>query len=253
MNLALDVENLTLRFNSFVAVNKVSMAVEAGSRRAIIGPNGAGKTSFVHALTGAIAASAGTVRICGADATGLSQAARVHRGLARTFQINQLFAGLTVLENVLIAVTERDGRAGIFWRALATERRAIEEARGLVDLVGLGARAGDPVSALPYGRRRLVEIAIALATRPKVLILDEPAAGVPTTQSEAIFERIAALPRDLTVLFIEHDMNLVFRFAERITVLVAGEVLTEGTPGEISRDERVREVYLGRRGHHAAA
>ncbi|QCI63216.1 ABC transporter ATP-binding protein [Phreatobacter stygius] len=253
MSPALEVHDLTLRFANFVAVNKVSMTVETGSRQAIIGPNGAGKTSLVHALTGAIPSSAGTVSICGIDATRLSQAARVHHGLARTFQINQLFTGLTVLENVLMAILERDGRASIFWRSVAAERVAIDEAKALLELVGLGPQAGARVNALPYGMRRLIEIAIALATRPKVLILDEPAAGVPTTQSEAIFERIAALPRDLTLLFIEHDMNLVFRFAEKITVLVAGEVLTEGPPAAISADERVREVYLGRRGHHAAA
>lgn len=253
MSPALEIHDLTLRFANFVAVDKVSMTVEAGSRQAIIGPNGAGKTSFVHALTGTLTSSAGSVRICGVDATRLSQAARVRQGLARTFQINQLFAGLTVLENVLMAILEREGRTAVFWRSVAAERGAIDEAHALLDMVGLGPQAKARVNALPYGMRRLVEIAIALATKPKVLILDEPAAGVPTTQSEAIFERIDALPRDLTLLFIEHDMNLVFRFAEKITVLVAGAVLTEGTAAEISADQRVREVYLGRRGHHAVA
>lgn len=250
---AVEVERLTLRFGHFTAVNEVSLRIAAGTRHAIIGPNGAGKTSLVSALTGAARASSGRVAVHGHDLTGMSQAQRVRQGLARTFQINQLFTGLTVLENIQIALIERDRSSHVFWRSMASQRQVEQEARALLARVQLQEHAATAVAALAYGQRRLVEIAIALATRPRVLILDEPAAGVPAAQSELIFERIGALPAHVTVLFIEHDMNLVFRFAERISVLVSGRILTEGTPAEIRADERVREVYLGRRGRHAAA
>ena len=250
---AIETEGLTLRFGNFTAVDAVSLKLPAGARHAIIGPNGAGKTSFVSALTGSRRATSGRIKLAGEDVTALSEAQRVRRGLARTFQINQLFTGLSVLENIQMALIERDRASHVFWRAMSARRELADEARGLLAMVQLEAFEQQPVSSLAYGQRRLVEIAIALATRPRVLILDEPAAGVPATQSELIFERISALPKDMTLLFIEHDMNLVFRFAERISVLVAGELLTEGTPAEIRADERVREVYLGRRGHHAAA
>jgi len=250
---AIETSGLTVRFGNFTAVGDVSLTVAAGTRHALIGPNGAGKTSLVHALTGAIPASSGTVRIGGEDVTHLSQAARVRHGLARTFQINQLFRGLTVLENVTLAIFERERKTRAFWRLAASDKAVIDEARSHLAFVHLDALADRPVHSLPYGAQRLIEIAIALATKPRVLVLDEPAAGVPAAQSESIFERIHALPRDLTLLFVEHDMGLVFRFAERITVLVGGQIMTEGTPAEISADDRVRQVYLGRRGHHAAA
>jgi len=251
--LAIETDGLTMRFGNFVALDGVSLKVPAGARHAIIGPNGAGKTSLVSGLTGSVRASEGRVMIHGREMTRLPQATRVRAGLARTFQINQLFAHLSVHENVEMAIIERDGSSHVFWRSLASQRHAAEETREILALVQLTELAEAPVAALAYGQRRLVEIAIALATRPRVLILDEPAAGVPAAQSERIFERISALPRDVTLLFIEHDMNLVFRFAERISVLVSGRLLTEGTPDEIRADERVREVYLGWRGHAAHA
>ncbi|EHL96427.1 ABC transporter, ATP-binding protein [Acetobacteraceae bacterium AT-5844] len=253
MTPAIETSDLTLRYGNFTAVGDVSLRVPTGSRHALIGPNGAGKTSLVHALTGNVATTAGTIRIGGEDVTTLSQAARVRRGLTRTFQINQLFRGLTVLENVSLAILERERKTRIFWRSAAADRAVAEEAREHLAFVHLAALADRPVHSLPYGSQRLVEIAIALATKPRVLVLDEPAAGVPAAQSESIFERIHALPRDLTLLFVEHDMGLVFRFAERITVLVGGRIMTEGTPAEIQADERVREVYLGRRRQHGAA
>jgi branched-chain amino acid transport system ATP-binding protein len=250
---AIETDNLVVRFGNFTAVDGVSLALPAGARHALIGPNGAGKTTFVHALTGSVAPTAGRIRIADRDVTSLHQAARVRLGLARTYQINQLFRGLSVLENVMLAILERDGKTLGLWRKANSDSAVVEEARGHLAFVNLADDAHRPVRALAYGAQRLLEIAIALATRPRVLVLDEPAAGVPAAQSEAIFERINALSRDLTLLFVEHDMNLVFRFAERITVLVAGRVLTQGTPAEISEDRRVREVYLGRRGRHAAA
>jgi branched-chain amino acid transport system ATP-binding protein len=250
---ALQTRRLTVRFGNFTAVDNVDFAVAPGARHALIGPNGAGKTTFTHALTGSVPPTAGSVLMAGADITALSQPRRVHQGLARTFQINQLFRAQSVLENVALAIFEREGKTRAFWRSAAADRRVMAEAREHLAFVNLVVFADTPVHRLAYGQQRMVEIAIALATRPRVLVLDEPAAGVPTTQSAAIFERLDALPRDLTIIFVEHDMNLVFRFAERITVLVGGRVLTEGTPAEISADERVRAVYLGRRGHDHAA
>jgi branched-chain amino acid transport system ATP-binding protein len=251
---ALKADSFTVRFGSFEAVRDVCLELPVGARHAIIGPNGAGKTSLVQALTGSIAQAAGTIALNGEDVTRCSQKERVRHGLARTYQINQLFRGLTVLENVALAIFEREGKTCAFWRSAAADKQVLAEARHHLAFVNLVADAERPVRSLPYGSQRLLEIAIALATKPRVLILDEPAAGVPTTQSEAIFERIHALPSSLTLLFVEHDMNLVFRFAERITVLVGGRILTEGTPAEISADPHVREVYLGRKGYrHAAA
>lgn len=250
---AIETDRLTLRFGHFTAVNEVSLRIAQGARHAIIGPNGAGKTSLVSALTGSVPATSGRITLNGHDVTALRQAQRVRQGLARTFQINQLFVGLTVQQNVEIALIERMGESQVFWRAMTSCKHITEEAKEILAAVQLAEFAEVPVRSLAYGQRRLIEIAIALACRPRVLILDEPAAGVPAAQSEQIFERISALPRDVTLIFIEHDMNLVFRFAERITVLVAGQVLTDGTPAQIRADERVREVYLGQRGHHALA
>jgi branched-chain amino acid transport system ATP-binding protein len=250
---AIETHSLSVRFGHFKAISDVSLTIAAGSRHALIGPNGAGKTTLVHTLTGGISASSGTIMIAGQDVTRLRENERVRRGLSRTYQINQLFRGLTVLDNVALAVFERKQQTRVFWRRAASDKLTLEEAREHLAFVNLTAHAGRAVHELPYGLQRLLEIAVALATRPRILVLDEPAAGVPAAQSEVIFERIHALPRDLTLLFVEHDMNLVFRFAERITVLVEGRILTEGTPAEISGNGQVREVYLGRRGHHVPA
>lgn len=252
MTPAIDATGITVRFGNFTAVTNVSLSVASGARHALIGPNGAGKTSLVHALTGSVPLAAGRVLIAGNDVTRMSEMTRVRHGIARTFQINQLFRGLTVLENVMLAVFERERKTWAFWRSSA-DKAVIAEAREHLAFVNLETSADRAVHSLPYGSQRLMEIALALATRPRVLVLDEPAAGVPAAQSEAIFERIHALPRDLTLLFVEHDMGLVFRFAERITVLVGGVAIKEGTPAEISADERVREIYLGSRARHAPA
>lgn len=250
---ALQAKGLTVRFGSFEAVGDVTIDLPVGARHALIGPNGAGKTSLVQALTGSIPHAAGTIVLNGQDITKCSEKERVRRGLARTYQISQLFRNLTVLDNVALAIFERERKTRSFWHSAAADRNVLAEARHHLAFVTLLADAERPVHTLAYGSQRLLEIAIALATKPRVLVLDEPAAGVPAAQSEAIFERIHALPDDLTLLFVEHDMNLVFRFAERITVLAGGRVLMEGTPAEISSDERVREIYLGRKGHRHAA
>ena len=249
MNAALRTESLSKSFGAFKANSDVSLAFEAGARHAMIGPNGAGKTTFIHLLTGVLAPTGGEVYLGEERITGLPQHARVKRGMTRTFQINTLFPGLTALESVVLACCERSGRGGVWWRTVAAERGAIEEAHAILARLRLDADANTPTRALPYGKQRLLEIALALATRPTVLLLDEPAAGIPSAESAELFGVIAQLPREVTIVFIEHDMNLVFRFAERITVLVGGAVLVEGTPDEIANDRRVREVYLGEAQH----
>jgi branched-chain amino acid transport system ATP-binding protein len=244
---ALEIRNLQKRFGALQVANNISLALPRGARHALIGPNGAGKTTLINLITGRVRASAGKVLLDGEEITALSQAGRTRRGIARTFQVNQLFRGLTVLENVYLAIGERTGICRRLWRSAGREVAVLEEALDHLQALELLADACKPVRELPYGRQRLVEIAIALAQRPKLLLLDEPAAGVPSSESHLILDAIARLDPNITVLIIEHDMDVVFRFASRIIVLVAGAVLTEGTPEEISADERVRAVYLGER------
>jgi ABC-type branched-subunit amino acid transport system ATPase component len=246
---ALQVAGLTRRFGALVVANAIDFALAPGARHALIGPNGAGKTTFVNLLTGRLMPDAGRIHLAGEDITALPQAQRVKRGLGRTFQINQLFKGLTVLENVVMAVAERAGVAGHMMRLAGSNRAVIEEAYGLLERLGIADEALRPAREVPYGRQRLIEIALALALRPRVLLLDEPAAGVPQGESRIILDVVEALPADIAVLIIEHDMDIVFRLARRITVLVQGAVLVEGTPQEIAADGRVREVYLGERHH----
>ena len=242
MTLALETIGLAKSFGALRVANDIDFRLEPGARHALIGPNGAGKTTFVNLLTGRLAPSAGRILLNGEDVTRAGQAARVRRGLGRTFQINNLFPALTVLENVRLAVAEH--------RGLLTARRAqLEEAHATVVGLGLGHDASSVVRELPYGKQRLVEIAIALASEPSVLLLDEPAAGVPGEETGIILDLIARLPASIAVLMIEHDMDLVFRFARRITVMVRGTILVENTPDEIAADPRVREVYLGTRDH----
>jgi branched-chain amino acid transport system ATP-binding protein len=240
---ALEIRNLRKNFGALQVANDINLALPRGARHALIGPNGAGKTTLVNLITGRIGASSGEVLLDGDVITSLPQAGRIRRGIARTFQVNQLFRGLTVLENVYLAIGERTGACNHLWRSAGRETAVIDEALDYLQSLELVADAWKLVRELPYGRQRLVEIAIALAQRPKLLLLDEPAAGVPSSENHLI-ER---LDPNITVLIIEHDMDVVFRFASRITVLVAGEVLTEGTPQEIAADERVRLVYLGER------
>ena len=249
MTPALETIGLHKRFGALIVANDIHFRLEAGVRHALIGPNGAGKTTFVNLITGRLAPSAGRVLLAGEDITTLPQAARVRRGLGRTFQINALFRGLSVLENVCLAVGEHTGIGGDMLRSISKRRCVLEGAYALLERLGIADDALTPVRQLPYGKQRLVEIAIALGLQPTVLLLDEPAAGVPTAESGIILDVIEQLPSSIAVLIIEHDMELVFRFANRITVLVQGSVLVEGTPAEIAADARVREVYLGQRQH----
>ncbi|MBX9629949.1 MAG: ABC transporter ATP-binding protein [Burkholderiales bacterium] len=246
MSSTLRTEGLSKRFGDFHALDGVTMQLPRGARHAVIGPNGAGKTTLINLLTGTVRATAGEVYIGSERVTSLRPEQRVRRGLVRTFQINSLFPELTVLESVLLATCQRTGAALDAWRGLDARAQEFQAARATLRLLKLEGVADVRTRDLAYGEQRLLEIALALACRPRILLLDEPAAGVPRRESVALFEAIAGLPGDLTVLFIEHDMDLVFRFAQRITVLVGGAILTEGTPQEIAGDARVKQIYLGR-------
>ncbi len=245
---ALEARGLIRRFGGLIATDDVSFAVPAGARQALIGPNGAGKTTLINLLTGVLKPSEGAVLLEGRDVTALSPHARVRLGLARTFQINQLFPDLSPVESLGLAISEREGRGWDFWRP-AGKPEIVAEIDDLISRFGLSEVYDQPTRALPYGKQRLLEIALALACRPRVLLLDEPAAGVPEEERHDILAALAQLPAEVAILLIEHDMDLVFSFATRISVLVAGRLLCEGTPAEIAADERVRAVYLGEDGH----
>jgi branched-chain amino acid transport system ATP-binding protein len=244
-------QGLGIRFGAFQAVSEVNLSLEPGARQALIGPNGAGKTTLINLLTGVFKPTSGSIHMGGRDITRLSCDKRARMGLARTFQINTLFPSLTPLLSVVLAISEREGLGATWWRPLKGCTAVFDEAHALLGTLRLDRLADVPVAELAYGKQRLLEIALALAARPRILLLDEPAAGVPEDESGELFEAIAALPDDISVLFIEHDMKLVFRFSRRISVLVGGRILTEGTPAEIGADPRVREVYLGSSHHHA--
>ena len=229
----------------------IALELPKGVRYALIGPNGAGKTTLINLLTGMLRPDSGEIALAGEDITSLPPHARVRKGLVRTFQINTLFPRLTTLESVTLAVLERERRADNWWRRLASFDAAAGEARGILQSLRLDGVAGRPTRELAYGQQRLLEIALALATRPRVLLLDEPAAGVPKEESHELFTVISNLSSELTVLFIEHDMDVVFRFASRIIVMVGGRILVQGTPHEVANDRTVREVYLGK--SHARA
>ena len=243
---ALVTQGLGISFGAFHAVADVNLSLEPGARQALIGPNGAGKTTLINLLTGIYKPSAGSIRMNGEDITAWPADRRARSGLARTFQINTLFPSLTPLLSVVLAIHEREGQGATWWRPFGRSKAAFDEAHALLARLRLDALADVPVAELAYGKQRLLEIALALAARPRILLLDEPAAGVPEDESGELFDVIAELPDDISVLFIEHDMKLVFRFARRISVLVAGRILTEGSPAEIGHDPRVREVYLGK-------
>ena len=250
MTAALETRGLCKSFGALTVADNIDFALEPGARHALIGPNGAGKTTFVNMLTGVLAPSSGEILLGGEDITGLAQAKRVRRGIGRTFQINSLFRSLTVLDNVALGIAERNGIGHRMGRPASRYGEIIDESLELLKTLGLQEDAARRVRDLPYGKQRLVEIAIALGMKPRVLLLDEPAAGVPSLESHRILEVLAGLPAGIAILVIEHDMDLVFRFAQRITVLVQGEVLVEGPPQEIARDRRVHQVYLGEQ-HHA--
>jgi ABC-type branched-subunit amino acid transport system ATPase component len=249
MPVALETVGLEKHFGGIAAVNCVSLQIERGARHALIGPNGAGKTTVINLLTGVLGASAGRILLQGEDITRLDVHRRVARGLARTFQINQLFLDLSPIETVGLAVSQRLGVGAQWWRMVGSNAAVVEEAADILEKFALADVMLERTGNLPYGKQRLLEIALAIACRPQVLLLDEPAAGVPEAERRDILATVAALPADVTVLLIEHDMDLVFSFAQRISVLVNGALLLDGAPDEVARDARVKAVYLGEASH----
>ena len=249
MTLALETQGLVKRFGGITATDHVSLKVERGARHALIGPNGAGKTTLINLLTGVLAPSEGRILLEGSDITRLAAEARVKRGLARTFQINQLFPSFTPLEALAAVIGEREGQGAAWFRPAGGQGAIVLEAEETARRFGLADALETRASLLPYGKQRQLEIAIAVACKPRVLLLDEPAAGVPEAERRELLDIVAALPADVTVLLIEHDMDIVFRFASRISVLVNGALFAEGAAAEMAADPRVRAVYLGEGGH----
>jgi len=245
----LETRGLVKQFGGIVATNDVSLSIQKGARHALIGPNGAGKTTIINLLTGVLRPTAGTIALEGRDITRLEPHKRVQLGIARTFQINQLFADLTPLETIGLAVSERMELGRQWWRVVGSKSVVIEESVDILRRFQLADVIGERTGNLPYGKQRLLEIALAIACRPNVLLLDEPAAGVPEAERRDILEAVAALPDDVTVLLIEHDMDIVFSFADRISVLVNGALFVEGPPQEVAADPRVKAVYLGEEAH----
>jgi len=245
MPLALETVGLEKRFTGIVATDDVSLRIEKGARHALIGPNGAGKTTLINLLTGVLQPTGGRILLDGEDITNLPTHRRVRLGMVRTFQINQLFSDLTPLETIGLAVSERRGQGLDWWRIVGSRSDLVTEAVEILERFHLTDVIDRRTGVLPYGKQRLLEIAVAIACRPRVLLLDEPAAGVPEDERHEILAAVAELPKDVTVLLIEHDMDIVFSFADRISVLVNGALFVEGSPDEVARDPRVKRVYLG--------
>ncbi len=245
-DVVLSCSGLIKRFGGITATDNVTFDLKQGARHALIGPNGAGKTTLINLLTGVLEPTSGSIKLLGEDISRLAQHERVRRGMVRTFQINQLFDTLTPLQTLAMVVSQTQGLGGKWWQALGARQPSVaERCAELLAQFHLTEVMSQPTQTLAYGKRRLLEIAIALACNPKVLLLDEPVAGVPAGEREELLQTVAALPADVSILLIEHDMDLVFEFATRITVLVNGAVLTEGTPDVIANDPQVKAVYLG--------
>jgi branched-chain amino acid transport system ATP-binding protein len=242
-------------FGSVTVTDGVDFVLHPGERCAVIGPNGAGKTTFINLLTGRLRPSAGQVLLDGADVSHCGEARRARRGLARTFQITALFPALTVAENVFLAVAEAEGMAARLLRPALGHHRLLARVGQVLDQVGLADDADTQVQQLAYGRQRLLEVGLALAQDPRILILDEPTAGVPLAEVDRILALIEALPPEIAVLLVDHDMDLVFRFARRIVVMAEGRIIADGAPAAIAADAEVRRIYLGEgaRGRDPAA
>ena len=245
MSAVFQVENLNKAFGGLAVTQNVSISMDPGDRVALIGPNGAGKTTFVNLVTGHLVADSGKVLLGGNDVTTLGPTPRVRQGLVRSFQVTRLFPDMTPEEHLALAVMQRTGRTGAIFGHYQAKSDVMAEVAELLRTLGLDHIATRKVAEIAYGQQRLLEIALALALKPKVLLLDEPAAGVPQSDTPRIEAALAGLPSDLAVLMIEHDMDLVFRFAKRVIVLAAGVVIFDGSPGDVTRDARVREAYLG--------
>jgi ABC-type branched-subunit amino acid transport system ATPase component len=245
MPAVLETIGLVKRFGGITAANDISLQIESGARHALIGPNGAGKTTVINLLTGMLRPTAGRILLDGRDITGIEPHERVRLGIARTFQINQLFGELTPIETIGLAVSERMKTGRHWWQLVGRKPEVIDDVVALIEQFHLADVMYHRTAILPYGKQRLLEIAVAIACRPRVLLLDEPAAGVPEAERHEILATVKALPKDVTVLLIEHDMDIVFSFADRISVLVNGALFVEGEPDEVARDPRVKAVYLG--------
>jgi branched-chain amino acid transport system ATP-binding protein len=250
MNTLLEVRDLAKRFGGVRASDGVSFTVAHGEIHALIGPNGAGKTTLIQQIAGALAPDAGRIELAGQDITHLPLHERVHRGLARSYQITNLFLRLSVLDNLALAVQARSGSSLRFWRPARSESARYEQAARVAERVGLGARLASTAAALAHGEQRALELGLALATRPRLLLLDEPMAGMGPEESARMVELIESLRTEYTVLLVEHDMDAVFRLATRISTLVAGRVIASGAPGYIRAHPEVRRAYLGE--EHAA-
>lgn len=241
----LQLQNVSKSFGGLQVNRDVSFSLSKGDRVALIGPNGAGKTTLVNVISGDLAASDGRVFFEGNDLTNVSIPGRVQQGLARTFQITRLFTSLTVAENVALAVMQRKGLTRRFFSIATFAPEVRDEWMRILDLLGIAHLSHLPVSKLAYGQQRLLDLAIGLALTPKVLLLDEPAAGVPHDEAPKILEAINRLPPDIAVLMIEHDMDIVFKFARRVLVLANGRLIFEGSPSDVTKDDEVRRAYLG--------
>ena len=237
--------DLRMAFGGLKIFDKLNFSLRRGERHAVIGPNGAGKSTFVNLVTGLLKPTGGALLLEGRDVTGATPQQRVHAGLVRTFQINTLFPTLNPLESVVLALCQREGISRPSWRPVSRMTRQIDEAAALLDRFGLLGAALTPTRTLAYGEQRVLEVALAFAMRPRVLLLDEPAAGLSTAQGIALFDQLANLAGETTVLFIEHDMHLVFRYADRVSVFAAGDMIAQGTPDEVRANELVRKAYLG--------
>ena len=238
-------QDVSFSFGGLAVTSDVSFLLAAGDRVALIGPNGAGKTTLVNLITGNLQQSSGRIFLDGLDTARIGIAHRVRSGLVRTFQISRLFNSLTAVENVTLAVMQRKGIAKRVFSNVLDDEEIRAEATALLDELGLSNSAHVPVRQLPYGEQRLLEIGIGLALRPKVLLLDEPAAGVPHNETHRVLDALDRLPADIAVLMIEHDMDLVFRFAKRVLVLCAGKLIYDGLPSGVSDNSEVRRAYLG--------
>ncbi len=245
MSVILETIRLAKRFNGIIASDNVSLQIKKGARHALIGPNGAGKTTLINLLTGVLRSTSGQIMLDGKDIGELPTYKRVQLGIVRTFQINQLFSDLTPLETIGLAVSERRGQGLDWWRVVGSRSDLVTEVVEILERFHLTDVIDKRTAELPYGKQRLLEIAVAIACRPRVLLLDEPAAGVPEDERHEILSAVAALPSDVSILLIEHDMDIVFSFADRISVLVNGALFVEGTPEEVARDPKVKAVYLG--------
>jgi branched-chain amino acid transport system ATP-binding protein len=245
MNAVFEVANLKKSFGGLAVTNDVSLSMAPGDRVALIGPNGAGKTTFVNLVTGNLQPDSGDVRLAGETVTKVGANGRVKRGLVRSFQVTRLFLEMTSAEHVALAILQRQGRTGRMFGNFLAMPDVMDEVSELLSTLGIAHLMHRKVNEIAYGQQRLLEIAIAMALRPKVLLLDEPAAGVPQSDTGRIEQALADLPADLAVLMIEHDMDLVFRFAKRVIVLAAGTIIFDGSPADVTKDARVREAYLG--------